>query len=113
MRRIMPAVRPGTGPDSASRPALIDETKIGLVNERGGLESVVGTLAAQIVGRQAVKLRIDQRKHLVEGLPIAGAPREQQLGRGARIRGAVGHANTRNEKAGNPSGPAGAGPEPK
>ena len=62
------------------RAALVDETDVGLVHERGGLQGVVRPLVAKLACGDAAKLRIDEREQLIEGSPVAATPIAQQRG---------------------------------
>ena len=55
--------------------ALVDESFERLVNQRGGLEGVVGALPAQVAAREAPQLVVDERDQRVE---LAAADRAAQ-----------------------------------
>ena len=57
---------------------LIHEPEERLVDERGRLEGVSRTLAAEISLRLPAQLRIDERHERVERAPVPPAPLEQQ-----------------------------------
>src|SRR5215470_1388794 len=59
--------------------SLIDELEIGLVDERGGFECVLGALAPQVVARQPSQLAVDQRHQFFERRLIAVTPLDQKL----------------------------------
>jgi hypothetical protein len=63
---------------------LIDQPKVGLVDERGGLERVVAPLADQIQSGQPAPLVVHERQHLVSRALVAIARVEQQPRGGAR-----------------------------
>ena len=57
---------------------LIDQPKVGLVDERGGLERVVAPLAEEIPSGQPAQLVVHEREHLVPRALVTIAPVEQQ-----------------------------------
>ena len=66
MRTILP--RHGAG---------IDQTKVGLVNERGSLESVIRPFTADVMLGNPVELGMYERDQPLEGAFIAFAPFEK------------------------------------
>lgn len=49
---------------------LIEQTHVGLVNERRGLKGVPGALPSQVAGREPAKLPVDQRQHRLGDLVL-------------------------------------------
>ena len=60
--------------------SLIDELQIRLVDERGWLQRVTGTFAAQIVTRETAQFVVNQRHQFLERRLVAVAPIDEQLG---------------------------------
>ena len=58
---------------------LINQAKIGLVNQGSGLQRVIRSLAPQVVSRQTSQFALDQRHELVEGRLVTTAPPGQKL----------------------------------
>jgi hypothetical protein len=56
------------------------QAEIGLVDERGGLERVVGALAAHVGPGEAVELRVDEREQAVGGGGVAIVHGFEKLG---------------------------------
>ena len=52
----------------------LGEAQEGFVDERGRLQRVRRPLAAHVAARQAVQLRVDERRQLGEGVVVAAAP---------------------------------------
>jgi hypothetical protein len=50
---------------------LVDQLEIGLMEERGRVQSFVSVPAAPLPGSETVELVINQGKQLVEGLPVS------------------------------------------
>ena len=69
-----------------ARLAIIDHTEIRFVNERGGLQRVVGALALQIPAREGPQLLVNQRHQLLRHAFIAFTPVDQQLGNIVSVR---------------------------
>ena len=62
--------------------ALRDQSQIDLVDERGGLESVAGTFAREVMVREATEFRVDERE---KGAVVEESfPGAQRGGRGRR-----------------------------
>ena len=59
-------------------PALVDESQVGLVDERRGLQRVPGPLAAQVAVRQEVELPLDQRHEPLERGAITLRPGKEK-----------------------------------
>ena len=80
-------------PIAPRRPAVIDELQPGLVDQRRGLQRVIGPLSAQVRARQAVQLVVQQRKELLARPPVSiGEPAEQHV----RLRfGPIFHGSSR------------------
>ena len=51
------------------------QAQVGLVDEGGGLQGVIGALLAQVISGQAAQFAIDDREQLVEGFTVSLAPR--------------------------------------
>lgn len=60
-------------------PSLVDEAEIGLVNECRRLQGVAGSLAAEVGGRAAAQLVVDERHEPVARADIARAPGLEEL----------------------------------
>ena len=73
--------------------ALVNESHVSFVDERGGLQSVVGALAAHVAVREPVQLLLNEREQLVERRPVAAAPGEEQTCHLFRRRRGFGHSN--------------------
>jgi hypothetical protein len=58
----------------------IHQTKIGLVDQRRGLEGLPGMLLAHVPVGDLVQFGVDQRRQLVEGRLVAITPGAQQPG---------------------------------
>ena len=58
---------------------LIDHPHVRLVDERGRLQRVAGALAAQVVGREAAQLRVDERQQLVQDGAVSLRQLDEQL----------------------------------
>ena len=56
------------------------QAQIGLIDERGRLQAVPGSLASHAATRDAMQLLVDERHQLLEGSIVAPAPGEQQGG---------------------------------
>jgi hypothetical protein len=68
---------------------LSDQPDVRFVDERGGLQCVIGTLAAQRRFREAVQLAVDDRHQRIERSGLAVVPGLEQTG---DVRGrVVGH----------------------
>ena len=57
----------------------IDQPKVDLVDERGGLERVAHALASEITAGEARQFCGDQRRELLESVLVAVAPRAKEL----------------------------------
>ena len=57
----------------------VHQPQIGLVDERGGLEDVAGSLSRHLARGQVMQFLVDQRRQGLEGGPITIAPRDEQL----------------------------------
>lgn len=57
----------------------IDQPKVDLVDERGGLERVAHALASEITAGEARQFCGDQRRELLESVLVAVAPRAKKL----------------------------------
>src|SRR5262249_18727052 len=57
-------------------PALIDESQVGLVHERGRLERVAGRLPFEVVGGESPELVVDERE---EPVACCSLPSDQPL----------------------------------
>jgi len=62
-----------------------DEAEAGFVDEGGGLESVVGALAAHVGLGEAMELRVDEREELVGGGGVAVVHSLEELGDFSRV----------------------------
>src|SRR5262245_46424513 len=58
---------------------LVDELKVGLVDEGGSLQGVIGPLTTPIAAGQPMQLVIDDRRQFGQGLLVALAPSQEQL----------------------------------
>ena len=58
--------------------SLVDESKVRLVDQRGGLQDVPGPLVSKSGGRPATQLVVDDHDELVPRREIAQAPRVEQ-----------------------------------
>jgi len=63
-----------------ARVSLVDELQVGLVDQRGWLQSMVLPFATQIVSCQPPQFAIHERHQLLESCLVAGAPIDEQLG---------------------------------
>ena len=70
----------GGGPILPPDPLHIDETHVGLVHERRGLQAVTGALPRHATPRNPTQLVVHKRHELVERRLIALAPCQQQPG---------------------------------
>jgi hypothetical protein len=57
---------------------VVDQPHVGLVDQRGGLEAMAGSLAFHVAMRQAAELGVHDRGQLGECLLIAVAPRTEE-----------------------------------
>jgi hypothetical protein len=57
----------------------IDELKVGLVDQRAGLQNVAGFFSQHVEVRQAVQLTVDKRDEFIKGRPFTAAPGMKQL----------------------------------
>jgi hypothetical protein len=60
--------------------ALVDQSKVHLMNEGRRLQGMVRPLLPQLARGHAAQLRIDERQQPVEGRPVAAAPVAEQSG---------------------------------
>jgi hypothetical protein len=58
---------------------VIHQAHVGFIDQRGRLEAVAGALTTHVAVRQAVELRIDDRRQLVEGELVSVAPGTEEL----------------------------------
>ncbi len=58
--------------------ALVDQLKIGFVNQRRSIERVAGSLPPQLMLRQAPQLLVNQRQEMIDRLAIAAGDATQQ-----------------------------------
>ena len=58
---------------------MIDEFEVRLVDKRGRLKCVAGSLAAQVVAGEATQFVVDERHQFFECCLIAFAPVNQEL----------------------------------
>jgi len=65
--------------------ALTGEAEVGLVDDRGGLEGMVGALAAHVSLGEAMQLRVNQRQQTACGGGVAVVHGFQELGDFTRI----------------------------
>jgi len=56
------------------------EAKVGLVDQRGGLQGAVGEFASQVGLGDAMQFVVDERHEIVEGIAIAAADAREKLG---------------------------------
>jgi hypothetical protein len=73
---------------SASLPlnaCLIDEPKIGFVNQRSGLQSVAGALRMQVARGNAAQLIVNDRHKTIESALVASLPLGQKARKIARF----------------------------
>jgi hypothetical protein len=61
-------------------PSLVDQFQVGLVNQCGGLEGMVGAFAPQLAGGDAAQFVIDERQQSVERARITSRPVVEQPG---------------------------------
>jgi hypothetical protein len=59
--------------------SLVNQFQISLVNQRGRLQSVVGSFASQVLSRLTVKLGVNERHQFVNSLMISVAPLSQDF----------------------------------
>jgi hypothetical protein len=59
--------------------ALVEESKIGLVGEGGGLQRVAGALVSQIGARETAHLFVDEREQRMERACISLPPAKKGL----------------------------------
>ena len=59
---------------------LIHELEVGLVDERRGLQRVLGPLSPEMRVRDPVQFLVDERHQVIEGIAIALVPGEQEGG---------------------------------
>ena len=57
-----------------------DEAKVGFVNKRGGLEGVIGALAAHVGLGEAVEFCVDEREKTVRCVGVSRVHGLQKLG---------------------------------
>ena len=57
----------------------VDQAQVRLVDERGRLEDVPGTLAGHAAGRDAPQLLVDERRQRLERGLVPAAPGDEQL----------------------------------
>ena len=67
-------------------PPDINQPEVDLVDERGGLEHVVRTLAGHVPLRDASQLAVDEREQLLDGPVVARSPFDEKGGHVARAR---------------------------
>jgi hypothetical protein len=60
--------------------SLIDQLQVGLVDQCGGLEGVVGSFPPQLARCDAAQLVVNERQQSIEGVPIAPGPIEEHRG---------------------------------
>lgn len=65
------------GPVLPARILLIDETQIGFIDERGGLQCVSDALFPQVVPGQPAQLAVNERHQLIKRLLVASTPSDQ------------------------------------
>ena len=58
---------------------LVGKLKIGLVDQRGGLQGVSLFFAAHVMVGQAMQLGLHQRNQLIERIRVSAAPIPQKL----------------------------------
>ena len=58
---------------------LANETQVGFIDQGSALQGVSGTLAIQVIVREAAKFIVDQRDQSVESLAISLAPVGEKL----------------------------------
>ena len=66
------------GPVAPAHLILRDHPEVGLVDQSGSLEGVVGTLVAEIAGREAPKPSVDERHQHVQSPLVTATPRYEQ-----------------------------------
>ena len=89
-----PAHRPGGSREEVGSAALghiglVDQAQVGLVDERGSLEGVVGSLAGKLPMRHVPELIVQQRQDVLHGFRTA-VVRGQKPCRGLRAEGLLG-----------------------
>src|SRR5580698_8826180 len=57
---------------------VVDQPKIGLVDESSGLQAVPRLLAPQVVTSEAAEFVVNNGRKLIEGVLVAGAPSLEQ-----------------------------------
>src|SRR5206468_1646933 len=62
------------------RARLVDQPQVGLVNQCGGAERVVGALAPELVVGDAAQLFVDDGEQPIHGAGVAGPPGKEQIG---------------------------------
>jgi hypothetical protein len=62
------------------RAMLIDETNVRLVDERGRLECVAGSLATELRSGVTTQFGVDQSEGTLPGIEISGRPGVEQRG---------------------------------
>ena len=67
------------GPVLPLHPVVVHQSHIGFIDQRGRLEAVAVALASHVPVRQAMELRIDDRRQLVEGELVSVAPGTEEL----------------------------------
>ena len=72
-------------------PGLVDEAQVGLVDQRGGLEDVPRTLAAQVATRQRPQLVVDRPHELVRRRTRVGGGGEPGQGFSDAVSGVARH----------------------
>ena len=60
------------------RPPLIDQSKVGLIDERARLEDMVGAFATHQAMRHAVELVMDELDQTIQGCSVTALPAMQQ-----------------------------------
>lgn len=67
------------GPVLPTHSFMIDQSKIGLIDQGRGLERVAESLAAHVIASQPSHFFVNQRNQLVERSPIPLAPLDEEL----------------------------------
>ena len=63
---------------------LIDESKIGLVDQGGALQGMPRALPLEMVVRDLAQFFVDKRNQLLKSLPVSGSPSHQEFAYGLR-----------------------------
>ena len=61
------------------RMGLVRELKVSVVEQRGGLQGVAGSLPAHVMVRQTLELRLDERDELLQRADVSAAPIAKEL----------------------------------